>query len=279
MTRAPRRGSEARLLAVLEALAMPQAWLRLREGGGADVVCSEAARLRRLSPQQVDRLLADGLLEPGPDGPRLADAGRARLRRASHPADPWRAQHLDMVDAELEEDGRRRTVTTVANESPLAWLRRRRGADGAPLVSETRFLAGERLRADFERAGLMPRVTADWSRPAGRQRRGATNPAADLIDAAVAARQRVNAVCRALGPELASLLIDVCCLLVGLEEAERRRGWPRRSGKVVLGIGLDRLAAHYGLSDCAAGPDWAPTRHWGAADYRPRADGAAAGPG
>jgi|FEC22Drversion2_1045045.scaffolds.fasta_scaffold00279_41 hypothetical protein len=277
MTRAPRRRTEARLLAGLEALAMPDARLRRRDDGGADIVRGHAGdRLRSLSPQDVDRLLADGLLDGGPDGLRLAETGRARLRRASRLDDPWRAQHLDMIDTVLEDGAGRRVVTTVANESPLAWLRRRRGADGAPLVSETRYLAGERLRADFERAGLMARVTADWSRPAGRQRRGATNPAADVIDSAIAARQRVNAVFRALGPELAALLIDVCCLLIGLEDAERRRGWPRRSAKVVLGIGLDRLAAHYGLSESATGPERVPTRHWGAADYRPQADPAAA---
>ena len=53
---------------------------------------------------------------------------------------------------------------------------------------------------------------------------------------------------RAVGPGLADLLFDVCCHLRGLEEAERAAGWPHRSARVVLGIGLDRLAAHYGLS-------------------------------
>lgn len=43
------------------------------------------------------------------------------------------------------------------------------------------------------------------------------------------------------------MLVDVCCREVGLEAAERARGWPQRSGKVVLDMGLTALARHYGL--------------------------------
>ena len=41
----------------------------------------------------------------------------------------------------------------------------------------------------------------------------------------------------AVGPELSQVLVDICCELKGLEEAERSHDWPQRAGKVVLQLG------------------------------------------
>jgi hypothetical protein len=78
----------------------------------------------------------------------------------------------------------------------------------------------------------------------------------------------------AVGPEVSGILVDICCELKGLEEAEKTNGWPARAGKVVLQIALTRLAKHYGLiaADDAAVHKRSGLRHWGTEDYRPTLD-------
>ena len=151
-------------------------------------------------------------------------------------------------------------------ESPLAWLRSRKDKAGRPLISVEQFMAGERLRGDYERACLERRVTAAWDLPAGRK---GGNSAADLTDAALTARQNLNDALDDVGPELASILIQVCCLAAGIEQAERVLDLPQRSGKAVLSLGLTALARHYGYISSGRQRRNSAFGHWALDDYRP----------
>jgi hypothetical protein len=198
-----------------------------------------------------------------------------RTRDKSTPRDPesapadgidsFRAQHLDLAARELMTGTGAIGVLVNDSESPLAWLARRKGRDGRAMISPNQFIAGEKLRADFTRGHLSPRVTSDWSAPAGRSRSFAAG-ASEMTDLVIASRQRVRLAMEACGPEFSGLLMDVCCFLRGLEEVERERGWPLRSAKIVLQLALDRLARHYGLREEARGNASARVRIWLAAD-------------
>lgn len=159
-------------------------------------------------------------------------------------------------------------------ESPIAWLFSRRDSEGNPLISEAQFNAGERLRADFWFAQMSPNVTQAWSaRLSSGGRRSAPGAGVDVADNVIAAAERVRRALAAVGPELSGVLIDVCCHLRGLEDAERRAGWPQRSGKIVLKVALSALARHYGFTSSAV-PRAAGVRHWATPDFRPSIDGA-----
>lgn len=269
-------GREARRL--LEALAQPGAGparADLREGflvvagprGAVTGVIANAPASagKELAARALAAWRADGRLA-------LTEEGAAFARRLAAPAgaEPFLAQHKPLSYRMPREGGT--PVLVDEAESPLAWLARRKGRDGARFLDAAQLEAGERFHRDVAVARLLPRVTADWSGTGGGGRRGPD--AMTLTETALAARQRIGRAQDAVGPDLAGLVVDICGFQKGLELVERERGWPPRSAKIVLRIALDRLAAHYGLASVARGRAQAALRRWGADDYRPTIDGA-----
>lgn len=148
----------------------------------------------------------------------------------------------DGAEADRHSRQRRRparSVTVNAAESPLGWLYSR------GLVSQRQFDAGERLRADWERAQLSPRVTMAWdAAPVARGRGGAASDL-NLGGAQIDAKRRFNDAVAAAGTGLADILWRVVCAGEGMRDAETALGWPARAGKLVLTFALDRVADYY----------------------------------
>lgn len=151
----------------------------------------------------------------------------------------------ELVERELTSAGprrrggplrRRRSVTVNLAESPLSWLH----AHGH--IDDRLFDAGERLRADFERAQLSPSLTMSWEpvRIAGTGDRG-LNP----TERQIAARRRFDEAVAAAGKGLSDILWRVVCSCETLPVAEKALQWPARSGKLVLKIALERVADYY----------------------------------
>lgn len=158
----------------------------------------------------------------------------------------FQGQHADWgTRAIAREGGRHERLRVNLAESPLSGLARRKGADGKPFLGAGLVQSGERLREDFERAQMGPRVGQNWDRFLSGSDRGGFMSDGGIGEGPRAARARVSEALDALGPGLADVVLRVCCFLEGLESAEKRLGWSARSGKVVLKIGLQRLLQHY----------------------------------
>ena len=130
----------------------------------------------------------------------------------------------------------RRTVKVNLAESPLTWLHARGHLD------DCQHDAGERLRADYERAQLALSITMSWN-PV----RGGSRASTDLSpsERQIAAKARFDGAVAAAGPGLADVLWRVVCAGESLPEAEKSLAWPTRSGKLVLRLALDRVAGFY----------------------------------
>lgn len=186
-------------------------------------------------------------------------AGEAWWRRAASQAEPFRTQHQAREIRQISVAGKGPIAREVnAGESPLGWLSKRKGGDGKPFLSPLAVEAGERLRHDFTLAGLSPKVTTDWSGMFAHvdQSRSENLNEDAMTLTSLDARKRFDRAIAFIGPGLDGIVVQTCCHLQGLEEAERRFGWPQRSAKIVLKIALDRLASHYGL-----GVSGRPTRN------------------
>jgi hypothetical protein len=138
-----------------------------------------------------------------------------------------------------EQVGGHRSVTVNVAESPLGWLLSR------GFVTKRQYDAGERLRSDWERAQLAPRVTMAWDAAPVTRGRGASASDPDLSGAQIDAKRRFDAAIESAGPGLADILWRVVCAGEGMREAETALGWPARAGKLVLSLALDRIAAFY----------------------------------
>jgi hypothetical protein len=163
---------------------------------------------------------------------------------------PFQEQHkfyAERVVMAEDGSGEQRLRFNLA-ESPLTVLGRKRDKDGDAYLTPDLIEAGERLREDFELAQMGPRIAQNWERLMTGGAGGSPIPLRGPAEGPADARTRVAKAMEALGPGLSDIVFRVCCFLEGLETAEKRLGWSARSGKVVLKIALERLAAHYGIA-------------------------------
>lgn len=223
-------GRCARLAVVDRAVAQAfvlRDWITCRKAGRVsnyDISGPGKAALKRMIEAEDQARLASGMAEAP-----MAFADQHRI---------WGEKLVQT------EEGPRRVRHNLA-ESPVTVLGRRREKDGRPFLEPGLVEAAERLREDFELAQMGPQVAQNWERFLTGGDRGSFSNESGLAQGPRAARDRVAAALRDLGPGLGDVALRVCCFLEGIEAAERRMGWAARSGKIVLRIALQRLRRHY----------------------------------
>lgn len=153
--------------------------------------------------------------------------------------------HRTLVEREMTAEGPRsrgsgavrgRSVTVNLAESPLTWLHSRGH------LTDRQYEAGERLRADWERAQLAPGITMRWDVV---RSKGGVDQGLNPTERQIAAKSRFEGAVAMAGSGLSDILWRVVCAGEGLPAAEKSLAWPVRSGKLVLRIALDRVAEYY----------------------------------
>lgn len=210
------------------------------------------------------------------DAARLASAGVVHLTAehcsASNEAKGWLRRQL-LAGGELAEQhrdemrGRDGTRINLA-ESPLSRLAVAASGERSAFLERHQVEAGERVCRLADRAQLQPRVTMSYSGAHTAGRKGASR-AAEISDMAAEARAELGRLHRILPRECADVVVDVCGFSKGLQTIETERGWPRQSAKLVLRIGLEQLAQHYGYAPAATGPETRSEHAWVGDGARP----------
>jgi len=198
----------------------------------------------------------------------LTDAGKFYLKQMLNPDFDIADQHRECKPVSLNKNGGQRVAYRNSNESPLMRLFTRKTKAGMTYISIEEFQAGERLRKDFERAQLQPKISASLNSAIGQGSASNLSQSSDISDFAIDARKRVSLAVERLGPELSGVTLDVCCFLKGLELVETERKWPPRSAKLMLKTALSLLVYHYGISGYENKRS-GKLSVWNGTDYRP----------
>ena len=201
---------------------------------------------------EVAAMISAGSLDGDADTCRPNGLTAQWLRRALIEEDAFAAQHR------IETRGTAGERLNLA-ESPLQRLATAAAGEAAPFLDRGQVEAGERVGTLFERAQLGPRLTMHYS--VAHVVGGRAGGAGEIGDMAADARQTLARLHTILPRDCADVVLDVCGALKGLQQIEMERGWPRRSAKLVLRIGLDRLAECWGMG-VAVGPERGRVTGW-----------------
>ncbi|MCF6320979.1 MAG: DUF6456 domain-containing protein [Rhizobiaceae bacterium] len=240
-----------------------------------DQLVLKLSKCDRIFPVSLLRnLQSSGLVQTCNQRISIVSAGISFLKRELCDHQPYISQHGQIEQSTTRIFNKHHPVIKNTAESPLARLYSRKQKNGLSYITIQEYQAGDRLRNDFERAGLQPSITVRWNEAVSTGSKfGSGSAAGEMSDIAIDARKRLEKAINIIGPELSGVTLDICCFLKGFEIVERERNWPSRSAKLIIKMALSILARHYGYTMSAKysfADRKRPIDQWGTADYRPR---------
>ncbi len=145
-----------------------------------------------------------------------------------------------MIDAE----GGERTLLALDSGVVMRRLAALRDLRGRPWLSAGELSAAAHLRADWEASQTGLLRGSDWTAPPNANSgRGQSSAQEAALAARCDARRRTAEALACLSAPLRRVVERICLQEEGLEALERAEGWPGRSGKLALKLGLSQLAA------------------------------------
>ncbi len=226
-------------------LSRPGAWLAPAGDGYALREGTDRRRRALLAvPEAVfQALVRDPGLAVRPEGGWRLARGSATARPVPPP--PGRPGVVEGERLVATLDGRVEPRRANLGASATAWLASRRDPHGRPWLSRRQLAAAERLSLDYERCGVIGRLTMAWdAAPRDGAPRGRSPEPAER---ARAAKDRLHTALAALDPPERAVVERVVLAGEALQAVERHLGLRRRTARLALQAALDRLADHYRL--------------------------------
>ena len=183
------------------------------------------------------------------------------MREMSDSQEQYNIQHQHI---KIDQKGKKLNL----NENPISRLSIVKVGKKSYLLPH-HIEAAKRFSFLMERANLRSNITMNYNEGQLSGTKGSATSKSEITDMAIDARKKINDLLSNLPSDCASIIIDICGFEKGLQLCESERGWPRRSAKLVLRIGLEQLAQNFGLTQKAVGTYGSKNHHWLEESSRP----------
>ncbi len=220
---------------------------------------SSSEILVNLGKEEISQLASLGIIEFTPNKISINSLSKKWLLRkmannGASKEEQFSEQHRNI---KFNNDG----VKINLNESPISRLTIVR-AGKKPYLEPHHVEAARRFSNLMERSHLRSRITMSYNDAQLASTKSSSNVKLDISDMAIDARKTMESLLADIPKDWASIIIDVCGFEKGLQTVESERGWPRRSAKLVLRIGLEQLAFNLGLCQKAIGSNRNNINSW-----------------